>query len=42
MKRSRHLAVVLLTGPIGRVAGFLIELAVAGGSELRARLRDGR
>ena len=41
-KRSRHIAVSVLTGPIGRVSGFVLELAIAGGSHLRARLLDGR
>jgi hypothetical protein len=41
-KRSRHIAVAILTGPIGRVSGFVLELAIAGGSQLRARLLDGR
>jgi len=41
-KRSRHVAVAALTGPIGRVTAFLLELAIAGGAQLRARLLDGR
>jgi hypothetical protein len=41
-RRPRHLAVAVLTGPIGRVSGFMLELAIAGGSQLRARLFDGR
>jgi hypothetical protein len=42
IKRSRHVAVAVLTGPIGRATGFALELAVAGASQLRARLHGGR
>jgi hypothetical protein len=42
LQRPRHVAVALLTGPIGRVTGFVLELAIVGGSQLRRRLLDGR
>jgi hypothetical protein len=42
MSRLRHFAVAVLTGPIGRFSGFVLELAIVGGSQLRSRLRDGR
>jgi hypothetical protein len=42
MKQATHVAVAILTGPVGRVSNFVLELAVAGGSRLRARLLDGR
>jgi hypothetical protein len=42
MERSRRIAVAVLTGPLGRVTSFVLELAIAGGSHLRARLLDGR
>jgi hypothetical protein len=40
--RPRQVAVAILTGPLGRISGFVLELAIAGGSQLRARLLDGR
>jgi hypothetical protein len=43
MERTlRHVAVAILTGPIGRIGGFVLELLAVGGSQLRARMRDGR
>jgi hypothetical protein len=42
MRRPRQLAVAILTGPVGRVGNFVLELAIAGGSQLRAKLLDGR
>jgi hypothetical protein len=41
-RTPRHVAIVILTGPIGRVTGFVLEVAIAGGSHLRARVFDGR
>jgi hypothetical protein len=42
MRGLRHVAVAILTGPLGRIGGFVLELAIAGGSQLRARMLDGR
>jgi hypothetical protein len=38
----RHVAVGILTGPVGRISGFVLEVAITSGSHLRARMLDGR
>jgi hypothetical protein len=35
-RRARHVATDLLTGSAGRLAGFVLDLVMEGGAQLRA------